>query len=212
LAEGWSTSRDEDEALAEQLILEALERDANRPAAHYALGMLRRVQNRLDQARMEFETTIALDRNHARSFFRLGQTLMFLGQPEEGISHIEKSIRLNPRDPNIAMPYAILGIGHFLLGRVDRGSDLLRRARAANPRFWWLHLVLAGALGFKGDLDEARSVAEAVRPDMSAGFSIDQLHIDSHLVASASHAAFKHVANTKLAADPPYVDGFALIR
>ena len=89
---------------------------------------------------------------------------MFLGQPEEGISHIEKSIRLNPRDPNIARPYLILGIGHFLLGRVDRGSDLLRRARAANPRFWWLHLVLAGALGFKGDLDEARSaLAEAMK-------------------------------------------------
>ena len=58
---------------------------------------------------MEFETTIALDRNHARSFFRLGQTLMFLGRPEEGIPHIEKAIRLNPRDPNIARPYAILG-------------------------------------------------------------------------------------------------------
>jgi tetratricopeptide (TPR) repeat protein len=82
---------------------------------------------------------------------------MFLGQLEEGISHIEKSIRLNPRDRNIGRPNAILGIGHFLLGRVDRSIDLLRQARAANPRFWGLHLVLLGASGFKGDLDEARS-------------------------------------------------------
>jgi TolB-like protein/Flp pilus assembly protein TadD len=164
VAEGWSTSRREDELLAEKLLLEALERDINRPSAHYALGMLRRVQNRLDEARMEFETTIALDRNHARAFFRLGQTLNFLGQLEAGISYIEKSIRLNPRDPNIARPYAILGIGHFLLGRVDQGIDLLRQARVANPRFWWLHLVLAGALGFKGDVDGARSaLAEAMR-------------------------------------------------
>jgi hypothetical protein len=35
---------------------------AERSGAHYALGMLRRVQNRLAEARIEFETTIALDR------------------------------------------------------------------------------------------------------------------------------------------------------
>jgi len=176
VAEGWSTSRREDELLAEKLLLEALERDTNRPSAHYAFGMLRRVQNRLDEARMEFETTIALDRNHARAFFRLGQTLNFLGQVEAGISYIEKSIRLNPRDPNIARPYAILGIGHFLLGRVDQGIDLLRQARVANPRFWWLHLALAGALGFKGDVDGARgALAEAMRlkPEVN---SLAQFH------------------------------------
>jgi TolB-like protein/class 3 adenylate cyclase/Flp pilus assembly protein TadD len=164
VAEGWSTFRCEDELLAEKLLLEALERDTNRPSAHYAFGMLRRVQNRLDEARMEFETTIALDRNHARAFFRLGQTMNFLGHPAAGISYIEKSIRLNPRDPNIARPYAILGTCHFLLGRVDQGIDLLRQARVANPRFWWLHLLIAGALGFKGDVDGARgALAEAMR-------------------------------------------------
>jgi len=176
VAEGWSASRREDELLAEKLLLEALERDTNRPSAHYAFGMLRRVQNRLDEARMEFETTIALDRNHARAFFRLGQTLNLLGQVEAGISYIEKSIRLNPRDPNIARPYAILGIGHFLLGRVDQGIDLLRQARVANPRFWWLHLMLAGALGFKGDVDGARgALAEAMRlkPEVN---SLAQFH------------------------------------
>jgi tetratricopeptide (TPR) repeat protein len=179
VAEGWSNARDEDEAFAGQLLLEALERDTNRPNAHYAFGMLRRVQNRLDEAQIEFETTIALDRNHARSFFRLGQTLMFLGRPEEGIQHIEKAIRLNPRDPNIARPYAILGICYLLLGRVDQGVDLLYRARAANPRFWWLHLSLAGALGFKGDLEGARkSLAESIKlkPEVNS-FARFQAHM-----------------------------------
>jgi tetratricopeptide (TPR) repeat protein len=111
----------------------------------------------LDEAVVEFEATIALDRNHARSFFRLGQTLIFLGRLEEGISYIEKAVRLNPRDPNIARPYGILGIAYVLLGNVDRGIDLLRQACAANHRMWWLHLAIAGALGFKGDLDGARA-------------------------------------------------------
>jgi len=164
LAEGWSPPRLEDQAHAERLLLEVLEGDTNRPAAHYAMGMLRRVQNRLAEARIEFETTIALDRNHARSYFRLGQTLMYLGRPEAGIPHIEKAIRLNPRDPNIARPYANLGLCHLLLGQVDKAINLLRQARAANPRFYWIHSLLAGALGFSGDIDEARAaLAESIR-------------------------------------------------
>jgi adenylate cyclase len=51
-----------------------------------------------------------------------------------------------------------LGACHFLLGDVDKAIDLFRRARAANPRFNWVHLWLAGALGYRGDLDEARTV------------------------------------------------------
>ena len=154
----------EDEASAEELLLEVFERDTNHASAHYAFGMLRRVQNRLDEAVVEFKTTIALDRNHARAFFRLGQTLMFLGRPEEGIPHLKKAIRLNPRDPNIARPFGILGQAYFFLGRVDQGLELLRRAVAANHRMWWAHLALAGALGFKGDLDGAKSaLAESLK-------------------------------------------------
>ena len=164
LAEAWSPPRQEDQARAERFLLEALERDTNRSTTHYAMGMLRRVQNRLTEARIEFETTLRLDRNHARSFFRLGQTLMYLGRPEAGIPHIEKSIRLNPCDPNIARPYANLGLCHLLLGHVDEAIDLLRQARAANPRFYWIHNLLAGALGFNGDLDEARAaLADGIR-------------------------------------------------
>jgi hypothetical protein len=70
---------------AGRLLLGALERDTNRSTAHYSMHMLRRVQNRLTEARIEFETTIALDRNHARSFFRPGQTLMYRGRPDAGI-------------------------------------------------------------------------------------------------------------------------------
>jgi hypothetical protein len=34
----------------------------------------------------------------------------------------------------------------------------------ANPRLWYTHLYLAGALGLRGDLDEARAeLAESLR-------------------------------------------------
>ena len=58
----------------------------------------------------------------------------------------------------------MLGLCHLLLGHVDQAIDLLRRARSENPRVWFTHLWLAGALGLQGDLDEARTaLAEAIK-------------------------------------------------
>ena len=57
------------------------------------------------------------------------------------------------------------------LGHVDEAIDLIGKARAANPRFWFIHLYLAGALGLRGDLDEARAeLSESLRlkPDINS--------------------------------------------
>jgi adenylate cyclase len=132
--------------------------------AHVAMGILRRLQLRLGESKMEFETAIALDRNNARAIFQLGQTMMWLGQPEAGIPLLEKAIRLNPHDPTLASHYAMLGLCHLVLGHVDQAIDLTGKARAENPRTYYIHLYLAGALGLRGDLEEAKAaLAEAIR-------------------------------------------------
>jgi TolB-like protein/class 3 adenylate cyclase/Flp pilus assembly protein TadD len=161
----WNSSFQHDqEVRAERLLLEALERDTNQSMAHYAMGLLRRSQNRLTEARIELETAIALDRNNARAFHQLGHTLRYLGEPEEAIPQIEKAIQLNPRDPFVAHYYHGLGSCHLLLGHADLAADMLTRARAGNPRYWYIHLSLAGALGLKGDLDAARAaLADAIK-------------------------------------------------
>jgi TolB-like protein/class 3 adenylate cyclase/Tfp pilus assembly protein PilF len=134
IGDGLSCSVEQDQARAEQLIEEGLERDPNHAMAHYAKGLLRRVQNRLAEAQIEFEMVIALDRNHARAIFQLGQILRYLGQPEAAIPYYQKAIRLNPRDQNIGQLYHGWGASHLLLGHVDEAIDLLRRACAESPQ------------------------------------------------------------------------------
>jgi adenylate cyclase len=164
LQDGWSGNVQQDEARAEQLLLDALEHDPNSARGHERIGLLRMRQNRLAEAKIEFETAIALDRNHRSAFLQLGATLGALGQPEAAISYIEKAIRLSPYDASIAVSYMVLGRCHLLLGHVDEAIDLLRKARAANPRLYLVHFCLAAALGLKGDLDEARAaLAEAIK-------------------------------------------------
>jgi adenylate cyclase len=52
VTDGWSSSVQHDAAQAEQLLLEALERDANCARGHERLGVLRRLQNRLDESKI----------------------------------------------------------------------------------------------------------------------------------------------------------------
>ena len=171
IADGWSASPDEDRSQSEKLLLEAVERDPNRSMAHYAMAMLRRSQGRLIESKIEFETAITLDRNNARAYFNLGQTLIFLGHPQAAIPHIEKAIRLNPFDRNAASFYWCLGMCHLLLADADQAIELLLKARASNPSLFYVYLWLAGAFGLKGDIAEAKNaLAEALtlKPEINS--------------------------------------------
>jgi adenylate cyclase len=171
LQDGWSNNVQQHEARAEQLLLEALERDPNNARGHERIGLLRMRQNRLAEAKIELETAIALDRNHRSAFLQLGATLNALGQPEAAIPYIEKAIRLSPYDASIPVSHMVLARSHLLLGQVDEAVDLLRKARAANPRLYLVHLGLAAALGLKGDLDEAKAALAAaikVNPELNS--------------------------------------------
>ena len=164
IAGGWSKSPREDEARAAQFLAAALERDANHVMARVAMGLLRRSQNRLGEAQAELEMAVAIDRNCTEALRLLATALLFLGEPEAAIPHLERAIRLNPRDPNLSGYLWPLGQCHLLLGQVDEAIALLRKACAALPGDYFLHLNLAGALGIRGDLDEARAaLAEALR-------------------------------------------------
>ncbi len=164
IIEGWSRSVSNDQARAEQLLTGVFARGTNHSMAHYAMAMLRRSQNRLTEARTEAERAVALDHNNPAALHELGLVHLYLGQPEAAISHIEKAIRLSPRDPFVsAMQYG-LGRCHLFLGRLDHAVELFNRVRTVSPQYWDVHMWLAGALGLKGDLEGARAeVAEAKR-------------------------------------------------
>ena len=167
----FSSSRERDTARADQLLREALAREMNSSMAHLAMGVLRRIQVRLNDSQIELQAAIALYLNNARAFQQLGLTLMWLGQPDAAIPLIEKAIRRNPHDPNIASYYWALGSSDLVSGRLDDAVILLSKARAANPGLFFIHFWLAASLALTGDLDEARSeLAESVnlKPEISS--------------------------------------------
>jgi tetratricopeptide (TPR) repeat protein len=124
------------------------------------------MQNRLRDAKSEFDAAISLDPNNARSYLHLGETLLYLGQPEAGIPPLEQAIRLGPDDPNLAITYWVLGTCELLLGRVDQAIDLLQAASAANARLWVPYFYLAGAYGLRVAEGDGLAAAEAKQGDL----------------------------------------------
>src|SRR6516225_3654127 len=160
---GWSRSFEQDEARAERLLLEVFAVDPSDVTARIAMGILRRLQGRLAESKIELESVPALYRNVA-GLRQLGATLVYLGQPEAAIRPLERSIRISPYETNIGFNYTYSGLCHLLLGRVEKAIDHLRMARTSNPRIYIVHLYLAAALGLNGDFEEAATaLAEGIR-------------------------------------------------
>jgi adenylate cyclase len=89
---------------------------------------------------------------------------LFKGQPRDALPYIKKVLRRFPRNQNMFYVYYWLGHSYLLMHELDQAIDFFRKARAANPQLWHTHLLLAAALGLRGDIDEARSVlAESLK-------------------------------------------------
>jgi adenylate cyclase len=164
IADGLSSAVEQDEARAEPLISEALERNPNHSEGRRVMGHLRRVQGRWAESQVELETAIALDPNNSAAIRQLGLTLLLQGRPEAAIPHFERAIHLEVRHRYMFNGYANLGRCQLFLGRIDEAVESFRRARTLAPGIWYVHLELAAALGLRGDIEEAQSeIAEALK-------------------------------------------------
>jgi hypothetical protein len=69
------------EAQIEQLLSEALKIGGHETRVYATTGLLRRVQNRLNESRVELEMAIGIDQSNSWAYDQLGITLIYLGQP-----------------------------------------------------------------------------------------------------------------------------------
>jgi class 3 adenylate cyclase/TolB-like protein/Flp pilus assembly protein TadD len=162
--DGWSSAPEYDTTRAEELLRRILDTNSEDADARAYMGMLRRLQGRLTDARIELEMAVALAPNNVQAIGQLGITLTFLGKPKVAVPLIFRCLRLAPHDRNTPILEAILGLCKILLGEVDEAIVHLRKARLTNPRLYYIHAFLAAALALHEEVDEAAdALREAVR-------------------------------------------------
>ncbi len=157
----WSETPDDDLRRAETLAARAVALDPYDAWCHNAMGVVRRDQNRLDEAKNEFEAAIRLNPNLHLAHLGLGFTKGLSGRGEEALQHFTDSIRLSPRDPYLFYGYFGIGWVRFLLGDDDRAIEMLRKALALSPNYSAAHLILVAAYGMLGRIDEANAALAA---------------------------------------------------
>jgi class 3 adenylate cyclase/TolB-like protein/Flp pilus assembly protein TadD len=149
---------------ADELIARALAASPNSAWAHYVKGQVLRAQSRFEDAAIEYETAIALDRNLANAYAWLGRRKLLIGSPDEVIPPTEYAIRLSPRDRNLASWCAQIAAVHLLKARTDEAVRWFEKARSAHAGIHHIHASLAAGYVLKGEMERAAvALAEARR-------------------------------------------------
>ena len=111
----------------------------------------------------EAELALAISPNLADAYGILGAALMWSGQPREGRAALQKSIRLDPRHPNLNLRLVDITISYYLSREYDASVEAAKRGIRSFPDHSNQYRWLAAALGQIGRIEEAKeALAKAI--------------------------------------------------
>ena len=114
-----------------------------------------------ESALAETERALATTPNLAFAHHMRGATLIFSGHPKEGIAALERSIRLDPREPRSAGPRLNqIALGFYFSRDYAAAVEVAKRAIRSYPEYPLPYRWLAAALGQLGRIEEAKEALE----------------------------------------------------
>jgi TolB-like protein/DNA-binding SARP family transcriptional activator len=137
--------------LARELFQRAVSLDGHFALAHAYLALALLCEHGLgdapdpvkDRALEAALTGLRLDPNDARCHQFLAQAHLFRREYDSALSHLERSLALNPNDAN---GIAQMGGALAFIGQAEQGIELIRQAMRLDPfhpDWWWGELALA---------------------------------------------------------------------
>lgn len=152
----WDTQRDH-WRLASEHAQQAVTLDPNEVWGRVTLALVYSLQRKSDEALLGCEEVLRLNPNFQVGHTVQGFCLACAGQAQQALRATARAMRLNPRDPGIALPISAEALAHFVEGRYEKAVLLQRRALQHWPNFISARRTFASALGHLGRLDEARA-------------------------------------------------------
>ena len=120
----------------------------------FAMQLMRRGD--YEGALAEVELALAISPNLAAAYGDLGAALMWSGHPKKGRAALEKSIRLDPRNPNMNLRLLDVAISFYLSHEYDAAVEAAKRGIRSYPNHSNMYRWLAAALGQTGRIEEAK--------------------------------------------------------
>jgi adenylate cyclase len=159
-------SAPDDLVRAEALVGEAFAASPRYALAHFVKGRVLQAQNRCEEANLEYETALELNRNFVGALWGLAWCKLLTGSIDEVIPLVDQAIRVSPRDPDIGSWYYLIGTVHLLQSRTDEAIVWLEKGCSVQPDIPSHHSRLAAAYALKGETERATAeLTEASRLD-----------------------------------------------
>jgi adenylate cyclase len=160
---GWSEAPETDHRKAIDLARQALQVAENDPdilanAAHVLAHFGEDIGAMMGLA----DRALALNPSFARGWLVSGILRLWAGQPDLAIEHLEKALRLSPRE-RMGQPLTAVGTAHFLKRRFDEAVAKLVLSIQDDPGFAPSYRALAACYAHMGRLDEARAIVARLR-------------------------------------------------
>ena len=157
MVNSWMTDRAQENAEVTRLAGRAAELGKDDAVAlsfgGFALGY---VAGELEEGAALVDRALALNPNLAAAWCASGLLRTRLGDPDVGIEHLARAMRLSPLDPLMIFMENFTAIAHFYAGRYDEAWPLAEKVIRKQPHFLGAIRVAAASNACAGHLDKAR--------------------------------------------------------
>jgi adenylate cyclase len=144
----------------EALARRAVALDPADAEARSCLGMALYKRADYEGALAEIEYALVTSPNLAIAHGIFGAILAFSGCPKRGIAALERNIRLDPRDPQLAVRLNRIALAHYFSQEYANAVEVAKRTMRSYPDYPHIYRWLAAALGQLGRAGEAREALE----------------------------------------------------
>jgi adenylate cyclase len=125
-------------------------------------------------ALVEAERALAISPNLAIAHAVRGAILIYSGRPKDGVAALQQYLRLDPRDPFVAIFLLQVAIGHYFSGDYETAVEVVKQVFRSYPGNPLSYRWLPAALGQLGRIDEAK---EALQEALTVAPGIFDLYV-----------------------------------
>ena len=161
---GWMTDRAQEMAEAARLAHRAVNSGNDDAIAlargGHAIGFL---VGDIERAVAFIDQALVLNPNLATAWYLSGWLRTYRGEPDVGIEHFARAMRLSPLDPSFYHMQIGTGLAHLLAGRFDDAASWAEKARRNEPDYPSALAVTAASHSLAGRLEEGRQAMSRLR-------------------------------------------------
>ena len=161
IEKGWSKISLGEYASAEQDLLKALKLSPNDPQAESLLGWAQMLQDKFDDALMNFQKVLVREPQNALARINVGYICLKKGIFGEAIEHLSRAIRLDNDKKATLYAHFYLGLVYLDRDMFEDAQTFFRKTLALGPNLIEAYYELGRAYWFNGQRAEAMDAWKA---------------------------------------------------